>query len=60
MEWSDADDATILQLGKEVVKEKYGNLFDMYQTNYWRKSIRSADENLSSGTLYHGRLMGRL
>jgi succinate dehydrogenase / fumarate reductase flavoprotein subunit len=26
-----ADDATILKLGKEVVKEKYGNLFDMYQ-----------------------------
>jgi len=26
-----ADDATILKLGKDVVKEKYGNLFDMYQ-----------------------------
>ena len=25
-----ADDATIIALGKEVVKEKYGNLFDMY------------------------------
>jgi len=25
-----ADTATIIQLGKEVVKEKYGNLFDMY------------------------------
>jgi len=25
------DDATIRQLGKEVVKEKYGNLFDMYE-----------------------------
>ena len=24
------DDATMLALGKEVVKEKYGNLFDMY------------------------------
>jgi succinate dehydrogenase / fumarate reductase flavoprotein subunit len=27
----DASDALILQLGKEVVKEKYGNLFDMYK-----------------------------
>ncbi len=26
-----ADDATIIKLGKEVVKEKYGNLFDMYE-----------------------------
>ena len=25
------DDATIIALGKEVVKEKYGNLFDMYK-----------------------------
>lgn len=27
----DADEATIIRLGKEVVKEKYGNLFDMYE-----------------------------
>jgi succinate dehydrogenase / fumarate reductase flavoprotein subunit len=26
-----ADAATIIELGKEVVKEKYGNLFDMYE-----------------------------
>lgn len=26
-----ADDATIIQLGKDIVKEKYGNLFDMYE-----------------------------
>ena len=26
-----ADEATIINLGKEVVKEKYGNLFDMYE-----------------------------
>jgi succinate dehydrogenase / fumarate reductase flavoprotein subunit len=26
-----ADEATIIALGKDVVKEKYGNLFDMYQ-----------------------------
>ncbi len=25
------DDATLLRLGKDVVKEKYGNLFDMYK-----------------------------
>ncbi len=25
------DDATVIKLGKEVVKEKYGNLFDMYE-----------------------------
>lgn len=28
---TDADEATIIRLGKEVVKEKYGNLFDMYE-----------------------------
>jgi succinate dehydrogenase / fumarate reductase flavoprotein subunit len=28
---TDADEATIIKLGKEVVKEKYGNLFDMYE-----------------------------
>jgi succinate dehydrogenase / fumarate reductase flavoprotein subunit len=28
---TDASDATILKLGREVVKEKYGNLFDMYK-----------------------------
>jgi succinate dehydrogenase / fumarate reductase, flavoprotein subunit len=27
----DADQATIISLGKDVVKEKYGNLFDMYE-----------------------------
>ena len=26
-----ADAATVIKLGKEVVKEKYGNLFDMYE-----------------------------
>ena len=26
-----ADDKTVIALGKEVVKEKYGNLFDMYE-----------------------------
>lgn len=25
------DEATIIKLGKEVIKEKYGNLFDMYE-----------------------------
>ncbi len=28
---SSTDEATIIALGKDVVKEKYGNLFDMYQ-----------------------------
>jgi succinate dehydrogenase / fumarate reductase flavoprotein subunit len=28
---TDASDAEILKMGKEVVKEKYGNLFDMYK-----------------------------
>ncbi len=27
---ANADQATIIEMGKEVVKEKYGNLFDMY------------------------------
>lgn len=28
---ANADEATIIKMGKEVVKEKYGNLFDMYE-----------------------------
>jgi succinate dehydrogenase / fumarate reductase flavoprotein subunit len=28
---SNVDEATIIAMGKEVVKEKYGNLFDMYE-----------------------------
>ena len=28
---SDLSEATLIKLGKEVVKEKYGNLFDMYE-----------------------------
>jgi succinate dehydrogenase / fumarate reductase flavoprotein subunit len=28
---SDADDNTIIELGKQVIKEKYGNLFAMYE-----------------------------
>ena len=28
---SDPDDATLVELGKELIKEKYGNLFDMYK-----------------------------
>lgn len=28
---SNPDDTTIIRLGKDVVKEKYGNLFDMYK-----------------------------
>lgn len=28
---ADPDDATILELGKKVVEEKYGNLFEMYE-----------------------------
>jgi succinate dehydrogenase / fumarate reductase, flavoprotein subunit len=28
---SDAPEAEVIKLGKEVVKEKYGNLFDMYE-----------------------------
>jgi len=28
---NDADDATIIQLGKEVIADKYGNLFEMYE-----------------------------
>ena len=27
----DTDKATLIQMGREVVKEKYGNLFDMYE-----------------------------
>jgi succinate dehydrogenase / fumarate reductase flavoprotein subunit len=32
------DEAAIIQLGKAVVEEKYGNLFEMYEKNYRRKT----------------------
>ncbi len=28
---TDADDATVIQLGKDVIADKYGNLFEMYE-----------------------------
>ncbi len=48
------DQETLVRLGKEVVKEEYGNLFDMYEKNYRRKSLRSAYAHLPGSTLYYG------
>ncbi len=54
------DAATIRALGKEVVKEKYGNLFDMYKQITGENPYRNSNAYLPCRTLYHGRPVGRL
>jgi succinate dehydrogenase / fumarate reductase flavoprotein subunit len=46
--------------GVEVVKEKYGNLFDMYAKITGEDPLYDADAHLSRRPLYDGRALGRL
>ena len=48
------------RLGKEVVIEKYGNLFEMYEKITGENPYDSAHAHLSCGALYHGRPLGGL
>ena len=50
----------IIALGKEVVKEKYGNLFDMYAKITGENPYECTNAYLPCSTLYHGWFVGRL
>ncbi len=46
--------------GTEVVKEKYGNLFDMYEKITGENPYEVPAAHLSRGSRYDGRVVGRL
>ena len=48
------------RLGVEVIKERYGNLFDMYQQDHRRGSVQGADAHLPRHPLHDGRAVGGL
>ena len=41
----------IKRLGRSVIEERYGNLFDMYAADHRRKSVRGADADLSGRSI---------
>jgi len=47
-------------LGADVVHEKYGNLFEMYERITAEKPLPGTHANLSRRPLYDGRSVGRL
>ncbi len=51
---------TIERDGVESVKDKYGNLFDMYERITGRERLCHAHANLSGHSLRDGRSLGRL
>ena len=50
----------IKRLGEDTIRERYGNLFDMYETHHRRKRLPGADAHLSGGALHDGRHVGGL
>ena len=50
----------IERLGIEVIKARYGNLFEMYETDHGRGSLQGSDADLSRHPLHDGRPLGRL
>ena len=55
----DFEDA-LNRLGKKEIEERYGNLFEMYETITSENPYESAYEDLSCASLYNGRAVGRL
>ena len=51
---------SIERLGAEVIKERYGNLFDMYERITGEIALRDADADLPGQPLHDGRPVGRL
>ena len=49
----------IKRLGEEVIRERYGNLFDMYKKSPTRTPT-NAHAHLPRRSLHHGRALGRL
>ena len=50
----------IRELGEEVVRAKYGNLFQMYERDHGRQPVQDADAHLPGRALHHGRTLGGL
>ncbi len=50
----------INRLGKDVVAQRYGNLFDMYEEITDVSPVRKSDDDLSGYPLYNGWYLGRL
>ena len=50
----------IQRLGEAVVREKYGNLFDMYEEITGENAYKVPDADLSRGALHDGRPVGGL
>ena len=46
------------RLGVDTIKERYGNLFTMYQKNHQYQCLQRTDENFSCGAFFHGRFVG--
>ena len=51
---------SINRLGKNVIEERYGNLFQMYEKIVDENPYETPDDDLSCYSLYHGRHLGRL
>ena len=49
---------SIKRIGEETIRERYGNLFEVYEKNYRRGRLQSADANLPRGSLHNGRSLG--
>ena len=47
------------RLGKDVVTDRYGNLFDMYE-EITAEDPYNSDDDIPSSSLYNGRIMGGL
>ena len=50
----------IKRLGEHVIRERYGNLFEMYERITGENPYQSADAHLPGNPLRHGRIMGGL
>ena len=51
---------SISRLGENVIRERYGNLFDMYESITGEESVSGSDAHLSGPSLHHGRRLGGL
>ena len=56
LDFSDA----IHRHGENEIRERYGNLFDMYLEHHERKCLQDSDADLSSRALHDGRSVGGL
>ena len=53
-------DEKIKELGEEVVSQKYGNLFQMYEQIVDENPYKTPNDDISCCSLYNGWCLGRL